>query len=246
MKALSIAAVLFVSAALAPAQDARDPKAVEIAHALMETMGGQEAWNNMRYIRFDFKVGSEGAWRADRTHLWDKWEGRYRYEDGKGQVVLFNTNTREGQVYQGGQPVEGEDRTKALEGAYGAYINDTYWLAMPWKWLDPGVSLSYIGEKEHNGQTCDVIELSFQNVGLTPGDRYQGFVSRDSGMMIHWEYTLQSDRTGSWDWEYMKSGGLALAATHKNAEGMEINMGVVEASGEVDEAYFTDPAKSLR
>ena len=138
----------------------RDPKAVEITEAMMEKMGGQDKWNSTRYVRFEFNVSSEGQARRGRAHLWDKWEGRYRVEsqtkDGKEQVVLFNTNTKAGDVYLDGEKVEGDASADALKGAYGAYINDTYWLAMPWKWLDPGVNLKHIGTKEHESETCDV------------------------------------------------------------------------------------------
>ena len=37
-----------------------------------------------------------------------------------------------------------------------------------------------------------------------------------------------------------------LAKTHKNAEGREINMGQVAAAAEMDDAFFTDPAKTIR
>lgn len=245
---------LFLPIALALAGAAfaqeRAPEAVAVAEEMMAAMGGQDAWNNTRFVRFDFKVGKPGEWRVDRAHLWDKWEGRYRFEtpvEGGGvRVVLFNVNTKQGDVYLDGRPVAGAEKTEALEGAYSAYINDMYWLAMPWKWLDPGVNLAYGGEQEYDGKACDVVNLSFGNVGLTPGDRYKAFVSKDSRLMVHWEYTLQSDRTGSWDWQYVDAGGVKLAKTHVNDEGTEINMGAVKTAAEMDAAYFTDPAKSIR
>lgn len=238
-----------VAAPLARAQN-QDPKAVEVAHRMMKAMGGADAWNNTHFVRFDFRVGQNGEYRVDRAHLWDKWNGRYRLEqktkEGKMQVVLFNVNDKKGSVYMDGAKLSDADAAEPLTQAYGAFINDMYWLAMPWKWLDQGVHLQYAGEKEQAGEMCDVVELSFANVGLTPGDHYRAFVSKASGLMTHWEYTLQSGNTGSWDWKYADTGGIKLAATHTNAEGMEINMGRVEAMSEADPAYFTDPAKMLR
>lgn len=242
-------AATFACLSTLPAAETRDPQAVEVAQAMHSAMGGLDTWNNSRYVRYDFKVGKPGEWRVDRAHLWDKWEGRYRFEntdkEGKRTVVLFNVNSKEGEVYVDGEKATGDAAGEAVEQAYRAYINDMYWLAMPWKWLDPGVSLKYVGEKEHDGQACDVVELSFESVGLTPGDTYQGFVSKDSRLMIHWEYTLQSDRNGSWDWEYVESNGVKLAKTHTNDEGAEINMGDVKVSDSVDEALFSDAAKQL-
>ena len=215
----------------------------------MEAMGGLEAWNNARFVQFSFRVGKDGDFAVDRQHLWDKWEGRYRFEqttrEGVKQIVLFNVNTKQGEVYADGEKLSSEAAAEAVERAHGAFINDMYWLAMPWKWLDSGVNLSYLGEKEYKGRPCDVVELSFDGVGLTPGDRYQGFVDRESGLMTHWEYALESDRTGSWDWEYLDAGGVKLAKTHLNEEGREINMGAVQVNDSIDESLFSDPAKSL-
>lgn len=216
----------------------------------MQAMGGKKAWDDTRYIRFAFRVGSAGEWRVDRRHLWDKWDGRYRFEntteDGKRLVVLFNVNTKQGNAFVDGNKSRDEETAKALDAAYSAFINDTYWLAMPWKWLDPGVNLRYVGEDERRGQACDVVELSFEGVGLTPGDRYRAFVSKASNLMIHWEYTLQSDRKGAWDWEYLETGGIKLARTHTNDEGTEIDMGNVRATSTVDEALFSDASKPLQ
>ena len=246
--ALSALALIVVGAGSAPGQQ-HDPKAVEVTEAMMGKMGGADKWNSTRYVRFEFNVSSPEQSRPGRTHLWDKWEGRYRVEsqtkDGKQQIVLFNTKTKTGDVYIDGAKVESDAAADALKGAYGAFINDTYWLSMPWKWLDPGVSLKHIGTKEHDGETCDVVALTFNNVGLTPGDTYHGFVSQKTGMMVYWEYTLQSDSKGAWKWDYSNHDGLMLAADHTNAEGRRIHMGDVAVFNEVDDAYFTDPAKTL-
>jgi len=50
----------------------------------------------------------------------------------KNRVVLMNLATKQGAVYVDGKKLEGPEAAKAIEAAYGAYINDFYWLAMPW------------------------------------------------------------------------------------------------------------------
>ena len=237
--------LLAALACSATAAETRDPKAVEIAESVAKAMGGKEAREKARYLQFSFLVVAEGAYRTRRTHLWDTWEGRYRYESmpdgGPAELVLFNTNTKQGDVYLDRVKASGEEAAKALEGAYGAYINDVYWLMMPWKWLDPGVSLKYVGEEEYGGKACDVVELSFEQVGLTPGDVYRAYVSRESGLMIRWTYTLQSGRTGDWEWDYTDAGpGIKLASNHRSPDGTQIRMGTVVASPQVaDETLFT-------
>src|SRR5437868_8107998 len=110
---------------------AADPKAVEIATAMQQAMGGMDAWNAARFVRFDFKVTIGGEKKADRSHLWDKQTGRYRLEQ-KDTVVLMNMADRQGSAYAAGKRLDGPEAAKALEGAYKTYINDFYWLAMPW------------------------------------------------------------------------------------------------------------------
>ena len=134
-------------------------------------MGGQDAWNAAHCVRFDFKVSIGGETKADRSHLWDKQTGRYRFEE-KNQVVLMNLADKQGTAYLDGKKMEGPGAAKAIDGAYKAYVNDFYWLAMPWKWMDAGVNLKYIGKKPQGGEDCEVVELSFEKVGLTPGDRW--------------------------------------------------------------------------
>lgn len=240
---------LLASCASEPPVVVEETGPVKIAHEMHEAMGGLDNWNNTRYVNFKFQVGQDGQWRVSRSHLWDKWEGRYRFEstdnEGVRSVVLFNVNTKQGKVYVDGEELPADQAEERLEQAYGAYINDVYWLAMPWKWLEPGVNLKSDGEETVNGELCDVVELSFDQVGLTPGDVYRAFVSKDSHLMTHWEYVLQSGNEGSWDWIYADTNGLKLAATHKQADGREINMGNPVASNEVDESLFVDPTKSL-
>jgi hypothetical protein len=233
---------------LTAAPPANDPKAVQIAKDLVQAMGGEQAWQKAHFVRFDFKVEAGGKTMVDRSHLWDKQTGRYRLDDktkdGKPRVALFNLATQKGDVYVNGKKLEGAALTDALKAAYATYINDVYWLMMPWKWLDPGVHLKYLGQKTRGGQTYDVVELTFDHVGLTPGDRYDAWVSPKTHMMEHWDYTLQSGTKGSWDWQYTETAGVKLASNHKD-DGKQIDMGNVKVLSTVDEALFTDPTKKL-
>jgi hypothetical protein len=246
--------LILVAAALIPvvhipAQPA-DKKAREIAETMMQAMGGQDAWHRAHYVRFDFIVDipSRKA-KSQRSHLWDKKTGRYRLEstdkENRSIVTLFNAGTKEGEVYANGTKLEGSAKEAALKSAYGAFINDMYWLAMPWKWSDQGVNLKYLGQKTLRGKPFDVVQLTFGNVGLTPGDRYEAYVSPETHLMEHWIYVLQSGQKGAWDWQYTTSRGIKLASNHTDGAGGSINMGTVEVSDKVDEGLFTDPMPRL-
>ena len=39
--------------------------------------------------------------------------------------------------------LEGAAAPAGVKEAYATWINDMYWLSMPWKWMDPGVNLKY-------------------------------------------------------------------------------------------------------
>ena len=229
--------------------EVRDSKAVEIAETMMGTMGGKQAWMRARFVRFDFRVTAGGKEVARRAHLWDKPLGRYRLEgknkEGKSTLALFNVADQTGKAYVDGKELQGAGEAKALKDAYATFINDMYWLAMPWKWLDEGVNLKYAGQRKLGPTSYDIVELTFGRVGLTPGDRYRAFVSPRSHMMEHWEYTLQSGNKGSWDWSYITTGGVSLARKHTSADGKVIDMGEVQVTDRVDESLFKDPGKEL-
>lgn len=247
-------AVLLVCARQALAAHIRDPKAEDVARTMMQALGGEDAWKAAHFVRFDFKVKAGGKMEEANAHLWDRKDGRYRLErmpkDGKREVVLFRIGDYErhksGTAYVNGKKLEGQAAKKSLEDAYASYINDMWWLAMPWKWFDPGVNLRYQGAKPCGKDTCDEVELTFDHVGLTPGDTYHAFVSQKSHLMTHWDYILPSGEKGAWDWQYGEDHGVKLAKNHPSADHkMSIDMGEVRVLDSVDDAFFSDPAKML-
>ncbi len=244
-------AILFGAACVRAEESKNDAKASEIAQTMMKAMGGQNAWNAARFVRYDFKVTAGGKTAVDRSHLWDKHTGRYRLEQknkiGESEVVLFNTATKQGAVFINHKKIDGDEAAGALKDAYGAFINDMYWLAMPWKWMDSGVHLKYAGTQQRGGVAFDVVQLSFAQVGLTPGDQYKAFISPVSHLMTHWEYTLQGGNKGSWDWQYEDAGGgVKLAGNHISEDGKSIDMGTVRVLSAVANEYFTDPSRTLQ
>ena len=51
-----------------------------------------------------------------------------------------------------GKTLEGEAEEVPGE-AYGTWVNDTYWLLMPYKMKDPGVMLAHDGEPKEGNAT---------------------------------------------------------------------------------------------
>jgi len=211
-----------------------DARAIALAEQVMENMGGQEAWNNTRYIRWSFF--------GRRTHYWDKWSGNHRIES-EGLVVLFNANTREGRAWQDGEEITDTAMLdETLERAYGMWINDTYWMFMPYKLLDPGVTLTYVGEQTMaDGRSSEVLQLTFESVGLTPQNRYLVFVASDTGLVEQWSYFRDASDTEpgfTAPWEsWQRFGDIMLATGHGRDSDWEI-----EVFEELPADVFENPA----
>ena len=225
-----------------------DARAREIADRVMTSLGGKEAWDRTRYLRFGFGGVRDGKW-SGRMHHWDKWSGRYRVEgttrDGKPFVTLMNLNTKQGEAWLEGKKLAGDDLQKALERGYGMWVNDTYWLLMPYKLNDPGVVLTYAGEDRDNGATYDKLRLRFESVGLTPKDQYWAYVNRKTGLVDRWDYVLKGENkpktTFMWT-NWKKHGSVMLADDRKNpADGMRVYFPVLEVEDQLADSVFTTP-----
>ncbi len=99
--AFVLAALLVATTGAAAQSTASARKAAEIADLALTALGGRDAWEGTRYIRFTFLRG-ETALKL----TWDKWSGRSRLdataEDGRPYVVLMNVNTKQGHAYLAG------------------------------------------------------------------------------------------------------------------------------------------------
>ncbi len=230
--------------AVPPAAATSDPKAVAVAEASLKAMGGKAAWEGTHFLRFTFA--------GRRTHYWDKWSGRHRLEgktkEGESYVVLDNLNTRKGIAYIAGKPVEGEKGAKLVEGSYGAWVNDTYWLLMPYKLEDPGVNLAYAGPQQVDGKDYEEISLTFGPVGLTPGDHYSAWFNRDTHLMDRWAYVLQDQPRDAaptvWLWQGWQRYGKIMLAPHRvQPDGQKkLELSDILVAAVVPDTVFTSPA----
>lgn len=217
-----------------------DKKAMEIADDVMTAMGGRKAWDDTRYITWKFF--------GRRLHVWDKHTGNIRVESQdrqskKNRVVLMNINSKVGRAWEEGTEITDEEGLqKALRGAEGAWINDAYWLLMPYKLKDSAVTLKYLGEKaEPDGKDCDVLELTFEAVGRTPQNKYHVFVDKASKMVVHWDYwkdkAVDEPRSlGPWN-NWRKFGNIMLTDDHGGRKHSDV--AVLES---LPDKVFTDPA----
>ena len=216
--------------------DASDPRAIEIADQVMANMGGRAAWDQARHV----------SWTIfGEDHVWDKWTGRFRWQ-GDSTVVLMNIHTMEGRAFRDGNEVIPAD--ELLVSAHRDWINAGYWLFMPYKLKDSGVTLGYKGDESMaNGQEAHVLTLSFDGVGLTPDNGYDVYVGKEQGLVQQWSYYADADAEEPnfiWTWEgYQSYGGILLADTRREA-GNESNFRQVtnlDVYSELPDTVFEGP-----
>jgi hypothetical protein len=236
----------------APARSESDPKAVEVGKQMWSALGGDSGWNGARYLRFDFVVTRDGNPITSRAHYWDRFTGKYRVDGvdkgGAPYSIYFNVHSREGEAFVNGKKVvDAAEQKKWLDLAYKAFINDTYWLLAPYKLFDPGVNLEYIGEdKGPAGEPCDVIRLSFDNVGLTPKDLYWMYVDRATHLLTEWKYVLNgaNEAPAAAVWSGWKDIGGIEIADQRTFVGkpVAIRFEKLAVSREPDDRALTPPA----
>lgn len=164
-------------------QSHSDAKAIQIADEVMNAVGGRKNWDDSHFLRWTF-FGS-------RTLVWDKWGNRVRIESHRRNMrILLDMNSMKGKVWLDGQEAVEEDTIqKYLQKGKEMWINDSYWLFMPFKLKDSGVTLKYLGQKPNElGINSDVLQLTFNNVGVTPENKYLIYVNPSSHLVTQWEY----------------------------------------------------------
>lgn len=236
---LITALVLLLTGALAAPQWVRadaasEARAQEIAADVLEAMGGAEAWQGTRFVRWRFM--------GRRLHYWDRHTGDVRIESG-GNVVLMNVHDLEGRIFVDGEEVtDPEEKEDALELGHAWWVNDSYWVFMPYKLRDDGVHLDYLGEGTmEDGRPAHVLELTFDGVGLTPQNRYEVLVDVETDLVGQWSYFENADQsspdlTGPWtDWK--RVGDILLAGSH--GRGHDWELAVYE---DLPRSVFEDPA----
>lgn len=193
-----VALFLIAAAPLHTTHAADDAR--QLAKAVWKASGG-ENWAKVKELRFTFVVEQEGKELARAEHHWNVAAATDRVK-WKGKDVTVDLKS----------PPQDEDG----KAAYARWVNDSYWLLAPLKVLDPGVKLSTEGTKQVGEARFDTLRLSFEGVGLTPGDQYLLYIDPQTKLVRAWDYIPTADKVihGSWD-RYQVFGGLQLSTEHE-------------------------------
>ena len=213
-----------------------DPEAIALADEVMKAMGGRKAWDNTRYIKWSFF--------GRRDLLWDKLTGQVRIDSPRDTMTyLLNINSMEGSVYKKGEPITEEEELKnMLERGKSIWINDSYWLVMPFKLKDTGLAIKYLrSDTTMTGAEADVIQLTFADVGRTPDNKYEVWIDKSDKLIKQWAYFRQASQdtaTNVWPFDnYQKHGEILLSADRSDDRGPRD----VQVFSEIDSTFFTDP-----
>jgi hypothetical protein len=208
-------------------------KAIKIADEVMKASGGKKNWNGTHFITWNF-FGS-------RKLIWDKYTGNVRIENVKNDTkILVNINTLKGKVFKNGAEFTHPDSlAKYLEEGKNIWINDSYWLVMPFKMKDPGVTLKYISEDTtQKGAKSDVVRLTYKGVGVTPNNAFNVWVNKKTHLVEQWSFYKEANQPKpnfvlTWD-DYKTFGKIKLSAARGDRKISEI-----QVFNNVPESVFT-------
>lgn len=208
-----------------------------LADQVMNSMGGRETWDKSRVFYWNFF----GA----RTLLWDKANNRVRiHMPASDMTIALDMSDMSGKVWRSGEKLTDEDSVKKyLQRGRDIWINDSYWLFMPFKLKDSGVTLKYAREDTtRSGIKSDVLRLTFDNVGVTPENAYEVWVDIDDKLVKQWAWYKdagQKDPNFVLPWtDYKEYKGLMLSG-----ERGERDLTDIQVLDQVPEGAFDKPGK---
>ena len=191
-------------------KEASDSAAIAIADSVMLAMGGWDSWQNTHFISWNFFDA--------RKLIWDKWTGNVRINSLKNDFeAILNIHDNQGRVMLNGKEItEPDSLQQLLDQAKSYWINDSYWLVMPYKLKDSGVTLKYAGQDDiENAGPSYILQLTFDNVGITPENKYKVWVDKQSFLVRQWAFFRSADQDTAnfitpWN-NYQNYGGILLS-----------------------------------
>lgn len=212
---------------------ASDAKAIEIADEVMQAQGGRKAWDESRFVSWTFF----GA----RKHIWDKYTGDVRIEAPRtGLKIVMNINSGLGRVFANGmEQTHPDSLAKYLKIGKEAWINDSYWLFMPFKLKDDGVTLKYLGEETMvNGKQADVLQMTFEDVGVTPENGYKIYVDKNTKLVSQWAFfrtasLAEPNFITTWE-DYQTYGNIKLSGKRGWVNGQDRFLSDISVSDTID------------
>ncbi|MEM1327286.1 MAG: hypothetical protein AAGI23_15090 [Bacteroidota bacterium] len=196
-----------------------DEQAIDITDQVMTAMGGRAAWDNTRYIAWNFF--------GRRDLFWDKQTGDVQIDLPSDELTIFLNVHQDGEgvVHKNGEPYTQADSIQYYtKRGKSIWINDSYWLVMPFKLKDSGVTLTYEGQDTTSaGEAAEVLALTFEEVGDTPENKYLVYVTPTDSLIKQWDfYRNASDSLPSFatPWANYQPYGDILLSDNRGERGL--------------------------
>ena len=212
--------------------DSSDTNAIKIANDVITAMGGAQNFNDIKYIGWTFF--------DVRKLIWDKVHDRVRIDYIKKELTIITSlHSDETKLYMNGVEITEPD-SLIKYGLKGKKIwaNDSYWLIMPFKLLDDGAHLKYLQDTIFNNSKTAILEMTFDNVGFTPENKYWIYVDLNTKLVSQWSFfDKYSDPQPEFSniWGDYKDYGNILISGDRGSEG---KLKDIEIWEEMEESVF--------
>lgn len=201
--------ILVVVAGLIMHQPRPEGRASNAADALARRMGravGQTAWEQTRWVSWEFRTGTRYLWDKDRQLVDVRW-GNTR--------VFLHIPSGEGLVFRDDAPVtEAEQREELLDKARRSFVNDGFWLSAPFKAFDPGTERAIISQDDGS----KALLVTYREGGFTPGDAYLWLLG-DDGRPYAWRMWVDISPVGglkfTWEGWQTHGEGVKISTRHE-------------------------------
>ena len=185
-------------------QGATGEKAEELGRKVEQAVN-RSAWDRTQILQWSFA--------GRHTHLWDRKRRLHRLERGDTRTLL-KLDDLTGKAWRENKELKGEEAKKALNAAYSAFINDSFWLNPAVKIFEPGTSQSIV----NLGDGEQALLVSYALGGETPGDSYLWKIGKD-GVPRAWQMWVSILPVGgievSWEAWIELSTGARVSTIHR-------------------------------
>jgi len=166
-----------------------DVKSEEIVNRALQKAGGLDLWNqkkSLSYYKISQYFDSTGnptrkVTQFHQYQLKPRLKFRISWEEDGDKFVIVNTGDKAWKTINGKVSEEESDINHAWNSSFGSH----YVIGMPFKLRDPGVNLSYEGEKTlRNGRIAHNVKVTY-----SPG-------AGSAAGMHSWNYYFDPERGG--------------------------------------------------
>jgi hypothetical protein len=182
-----------------------DEAATALAHKMVDASGGA-AWQRTGAVTWTYG--------GRYNHLWDRDRQLVRVRKGDWEALIDIQRVR-GIASEGGVALTGEAREEAVQEAYAAWANDSFWLNAPNKAFDPGTTRARVVLPDGGG---DALLIAYSSGGVTPGDAYLWHLDA-AGRPVSWQMWVSIIPIGglsaTWEgWVQLPTGAWVSTSHH--------------------------------